>query len=82
MTRDSDLTRQQIDDELAEVDGIALWHERGDGGEIQCRLNGRLLAAVLRDRPAYLASRPRLRVVLPGVRTIEPPASRRLRVIA
>jgi hypothetical protein len=78
----SDLTRQQIDAELREVDGVARWTEPIYGGEVSCRLNGRHLVKVLRARPGYLASRPQLRLVLPGVRTVNPSAERRLQVIA
>jgi hypothetical protein len=49
---------------------------------VSCRLDGRHLVKVLRARPGYLASRPQLRLVLPGVRTVTPSAERRLQVIA
>ena len=78
----SDLTRQQIDAELREVDGVARWTELIYAGEASCRLDGRHLAAVLRARPGYLARRPRLRLVLAGVRTVTPSAERRLKVVA
>lgn len=69
----SDARRALADASLADYDGITRWVETVRyGGLLDCTLNGRLLAAVLLARPAYLVAKPKLKLTMPGLRLVRP----------
>jgi len=69
-----DARRAAIDQVLAEdADHRGVWFEDGPyGGTVVMRLDAEHLRKVLLARPAFMASKPKLRLVLPGLRLVKP----------
>ena len=62
----------RLDAELAAMDGRIERSDQCRGAELTYRIDYRHLAKVLAARPAYLATKPRLRYVVPTLRLVKP----------
>jgi hypothetical protein len=63
----------RLDAELAAMDGRIERSDQCRGAELTYRIDYRHLAKVLQVRPAYLATKPRLKYVIPGLRIVRAP---------
>lgn len=62
-----------IDRELEDTNGIVRDEDWIRGEKVYFMLNARHLLRVLAARPAYLASKPKLKYVAPGLRLVRVP---------
>lgn len=71
-----DARRATIDALLAETaDSRGVWYEDGPyGGTVVLRIDAAQLRRVLAARPAYLSTKPKLRLAVPGLRIVKPKA--------
>lgn len=66
----------QIDRELEDTNGIVRGQDYIRGEPVYFTLNARHLLRVLAARPAYLATKPKLKLVAPGLRIVRPPKAK------